>query len=696
MCLALTALIGPGVVQAGEEIHVNAPPIMKEVVVTATRTKETVRRVPANVTVITARDIVTSGSTNMVELLEKKANILFKTYNGNPTQAQNDLRGFGENGYGKTLVLLDGRRLNRIDLSSINWLQIPMQLIEKIEVVRGTQSVLYGDSAVAGVINIITKKGTMARDANASVIIGEQGSHVERGGITGSYEKLSYAINAELQHYDGWRDRSAFDSMGGGVSLGYDLTGSLSISGGGSYNKTNFEMPGGLTRAEMAMSRTQAQPARTWFPPAWFGFPAMTPAHTDDEAENEYVNANILIEKSFAAAGDFEINFVYGNKDIQTDMPSSPSFLGSQYNVVNMDTYGITPKYILETKAIWNHKIIAGLDYYKETLSLGQYLDVQRTMQAWDSGMKRNTFGFYLRDEISPIDSLIISLGFRNERATFEGWKTEVLGHVVGTAFSPMEKKHHKNAFESSLTWLPRQEIKAYAKYATLFRFPFAEEQVSFYGYADGFNLTLDPETGRSYEIGGSYLPCPGVNLGLTFFRVELEDEIVWDNNLKKNINLDETTHEGIEAEFTYTYQDRFRMFGSYSYNRAVFDKGQFAGKELILVPRHHLTAGLDVALPHNLHLAPELLYVSSAYLGNDYDNSSEKLAGYTVIDLFLRYNCTWRQLKTTAFIGIKNIFDKEYETIGFENDPNDGAAPANTFYPSPGRKLTAGITVSF
>ena len=100
--------------------------------------------------------------------------------------------------------------------------------------------------------------------------------------------------------------------------------------------------------------------------------------------------------------------------------------------------------------------------------------------------------------------------------------------------------------------------------------------------------------------------------------------------------------------------------------------------------------------LPHNFHLAPELLYVSSAYLGNDYDNSSEKLAGYTVVDLFLRHNCTWRKLKSTAFIGTKNIFDKEYETIGFENDPNDGAAPADTFYPSPGRELTAGITIAF
>ena len=118
-------------------------------------------------------------------------------------------------------------------------------------------------------------------------------------------------------------------------------------------------------------------------------------------------------------------------------------------------------------------------------------------MQAWDSGLKRSTLAFYLRDEISPTDTIIIGLGFRTERASFEGWKTAVLGYFIGTAFSPMEKKHHEHAFESSLTWLLHKDAKVYAKYATLYRFPFAEEQVSFYGWADGFNLTLDPETGR-------------------------------------------------------------------------------------------------------------------------------------------------------------------------------------------------------
>ncbi|OGQ95712.1 MAG: hypothetical protein A2521_17130 [Deltaproteobacteria bacterium RIFOXYD12_FULL_57_12] len=695
MSACVATLLLPTCPLAGEAAVVKeaAPAMMEEVVVTATRMHEMIGRVPANVSVITAEEIVTSGSTNMVDLLESKANIHFKTFNGNPSQAQIDLRGFGENGFGKTLVLLDGRRLNRIDMANINWLQIPLQMIEKIEVVRGTQTVLYGDAAVAGVINIITKKGAAESGANLSVIVGEHGLHVERAGIAGSRDRLTYALNGESQHDDGWRNRSTFDSTGGGIDLGYDLTDSLSISAGSSYNKADFEMPGGLTKEEMAVSRTQVQPARTWYPPSWFGWPANTSAHTADEAENEHVNANVLLEKSFAAAGDFEVNFIYGNKETATDMPSW--YAPGQYNLVKIDTYGITPKYILEKKLLVNHKLIAGLDFYDETLGVGQFLDQPRTSQAWDSEVQRETLGFYLRDEMALVDSLLIGLGYRSERAAFTGRKTALSGGS-GTAFSPVEKKHREDALEVSTTWLPKAGVKLYAKYSTLYRFPFAEEQVSFYGWADGFNLTLAPETGRSYEVGGSWSPRVDLKLGLTAFRVDMKDEIVWDNGLNKNINLDETTHQGIEADLTYNLAERFTVFGNYSYHRAEFDKGPFTGKDVVLVPRHHLAAGLDLALPHNLHLVPEFLYVGSSYLGNDYDNSAEKLAAYQVVNLSLRYNAVWQKRKTTAFIGVKNLFDKEYETIGFENNPDDGAAPADTFYPAPGRELSAGITIAF
>lgn len=668
---------------------------MEEVVVTATRDVAPVLEVPANVTVINALEIEESGAGNIVDLLASRANIHVKTYNGNPSQAFIDLRGFGENGFGKTLVLLDGRRLNRIDMASINWLQIPLQMIERIEVVRGTHSALYGDGAVAGVINIISKKGETENRVSGSFMVGEHGVHGERVGVVGSADRLSYALNGEYQADDGWRDRSSYKAWGGGANISYDVSDAIGVSVGGSYNKTEFEMPGALTEAEMSVSRTQIQPARSWLPPAWGGWPATSPAHTADESENEYVNAYGLLEGSFGDAGDLELNVVFGNKEILTDMPSwySPS----QYNRVDIDTFGFTPKYILSTDRFgWRGKIIAGVDYYKESLAVDQYLDPARSQHAWDSEVNKDSLGWYLRNEYSPVDKTIIGVGYRNERVSYEGRKTQVLGAPSGTPFAKTEKTHQEEAFAVDFTWLPADTMKLYAKLATLYRYPFAEEQVSFYGWADGFNLSLNPETGRSCEVGGNYSPLKGLNLGLTVFQVTMEDEIVWDNGLNMNVNLDETSHRGVEISFAYERPEVFALQADYAYHLAEFENGLNRGKELPMVPNHQVSASLDILLPHALHVVPEMQYVGSSFLGNDYDNSSDELESYTVFNLFLRYAAAWRGHDYKAFVGVKNIFDSAHESIGFENDPNDGAAPANTFYPSAGREFVAGLSCAF
>ena len=698
MVFCLCIYLGfPGIVQATDKIN-NGPAVktMEEVVVTATRNEETKRRVPSNVTVITAQEISESGATNITDLLKTRANIHIRELNGNASQVMVDLRGMGgDNPYGKTLVLLDGRRMNRVDMTSVNWLQVPLQLIERIEVVRGTNTVMYGDSAIAGVINIITKKGTLETTTSIATIFGENGSNTERTGIVGSKNKLSYAVNAEYQGNDGWRERSKFKSMGGGIDIGYDLNNSFSLSVGGSYNKTEFEIPGNLTKEEMAADRTQSQPARNWYPPTWGGFAANTPAHIDDEAENEYLNGNFGVRGSMGEIGDIEVNFVWGKKDITTDMPSGWS--PSQYNQLDIETLGITPKYILDKKLFgFGNKIIAGVDIYYETLSLGQYLDEQRSQKAWDSEVEKNTLGWYFRDEFFPLDHLILGVGHRREKAEYEGKKEQILGGGFGSAFVTEDKTHNEDAYDISLTCLLGKRSRMYGKYSTLYRYPFMDEQASFYGLADGFNMTLKPETGESYEIGGDYSPIEELNIGISLFQINLEDEIQWDSVLNNNINLDETSHRGVEINMTYHIKELIDLSLKYAYHKAEFEKGEFKGKELPFAPNNHFSAGLDITLPHNIHLCPEMLYVSDSYLGNDFDNSSDKLDGYAVYDFYIRYKPVWKRLKISTFIGAKNIFDKEYSTIGYENNPNDGAAPANTFIPSNGREFIGGISFDF
>ena len=123
VCIVLLLLIFHGYsIAEDKENEEKASITMEEVVVTATRHEESVRKVPSNVTVITAQEISESGSTSITDLLKTRANIHVRELNGNASQAIVDLRSFGgDNPYGKTLVLLDGKRMNRPDMTSINW-----------------------------------------------------------------------------------------------------------------------------------------------------------------------------------------------------------------------------------------------------------------------------------------------------------------------------------------------------------------------------------------------------------------------------------------------------------------------------------------------------------------------------------------------------------------------------------------------
>lgn len=162
ICLGcLLGMLLPAVVSAqqegGDEGSVAR---LKEVVVTATRQEEEISSVPANVSVISETEIENSPARDVPDLLRTEAGVHVSDISGNNRSYTVDLRGFGETAGSNTLVLVDGRKINQADLSGTDWTLIPLDRIERIEVIRGGRgSVLYGDNAAGGVVNIITKEG---------------------------------------------------------------------------------------------------------------------------------------------------------------------------------------------------------------------------------------------------------------------------------------------------------------------------------------------------------------------------------------------------------------------------------------------------------------------------------------------------------------------------------------------------------
>ena len=233
------------------------PQQMQDVVVTATRSETPTSEIPANVTVITAKDIADGNYSDVVSVLERRAGLHFRSFSGNQ-EAAVDIRGFGENSFGRVLILRDGRKLNRPDMRSINWNQIPLANIERIEILRGANGAMYGDQAVGGVINIITKKGTATPTGELVVEGGTENTNRQALSTVGTLGGVDYALSLERGETAGWRDRTGSRTEGGDLSLGHAFTEGLRLDVNLSALHTDYELPGALTKAQYDADPTQA------------------------------------------------------------------------------------------------------------------------------------------------------------------------------------------------------------------------------------------------------------------------------------------------------------------------------------------------------------------------------------------------------------------------------------------------------
>jgi len=497
-------------------------------------------------------------------------------------------------------------------------------------------------------------------------------------------DRWTYALNGENNFSFGYRERSKLSSQGGGFDAGYNAGDLLNVNLGVSFNKTDFQMPGGLTKAQIEQDRRQYQPAT---PANWSN------AAPDDDASDKYTNVNLGIRSRFGAGGQAEINFLYGRKDLQSN---TPSWSSGSFSDTGMDTYGITPKYILAGELFgFRNKVIAGLDYYREPYKKEFFSSRERTTKTGWADLTRESLGAYIRDEFSLLKNLILNAGYRTEQTTIEGSSTDLL--TPANSFSNREKTYHAGAYEAGLTWLPGKQSKVFTKVATVYRMPFLDEVASFNGFGgSSFLMDLEQEKGFSMEAGMEFHPLDNLKAGLTLFRIDMEDEIQyvyttpWTGH---NRNIGKSRHDGMEVSLSWLWEKRFRVYGNYTYHMATVEDGVYSKKQIPLTPNHMANAGMEIYLPWNLTLRPEVRYVSEAYLSQDFDNNTEKLEAYILYNLYLSYKPSVRSVGVTLFFGVENLTDVKYAVFGSDNVSWGGI---NTYYPMPGITFKGGVSLEF
>jgi iron complex outermembrane receptor protein len=639
-----------------------------DVLVTASRVEESVEDVPAYVSVITSDELSASGQTTLVDALEGLAGIHFRSSSGNPAQAEIAMRGFGENSFGRVLVLLDGRRLNRPDMASINWLEIPVENIERVEVVRGGSSVLYGDNAVAGVINIITKKGSKGFAFDVKGMYGSFNKNQEGAEVGGSIGALRLSANAEHTATDGYRDRSAYSSEGAGTSLGLDLerfSGSLSLS----YSRLSYGIPGSLTEAQFESDPTQAQPF-----------------YNVAQANNQYLNADLAFTLTPTDRWLMDGGLSYGFKFVRTDFDYDDGFFPwSSFSDLMIHTLAFTPRISLASELLAGNRLIAGIDEYVDILGIQTFPDIGRTSTDLEARLNRSTTGLYASDDLSLSDLLTATAGIRYEFV----WLAARTLKTSGTAFDESEFLHNL-VYDVGLLLTPTAGSRLWAKYSTLFRYPFTDELVDFYGYLEvPFNTSLRPERGYQMDVGAETRLFGILKLAANGYWLDMTDEITSVETapyVYLNINQDKTRHLGVETEVALSIPRWLELSANYSFAWATFRAGPNEGNRVPLVPAHKAGAEATVHTPLDVSLGGSAQYVSKQYFGGDIENALDPLAGYFLLGASVRYQPSNIQGDLDIYFGVDNLLDARYATTGYYG----------SYYPGEGRSWKVGASYRY
>ena len=231
---------------------------VEEIVVTATRLADAIqelRRVPGQVYVITAEDIQRTKPSTVQEALRQVPGIVLYDQNGNRFQPLVDLRGFNAQPNPSISVFVDGVRVNEPDSNAVNFDLIPIQDVERIEVLPGASAV-FGQNALGGVINIVTKRGTKTPQTTVEGALGSFNHYRVSANTSGPLPKgLDYYLSFGLDRESGFRDFSDGRVSKASGRLGYHPSDATDLSLSVSYVNDSLEQAGTLRLSDLSQDR---------------------------------------------------------------------------------------------------------------------------------------------------------------------------------------------------------------------------------------------------------------------------------------------------------------------------------------------------------------------------------------------------------------------------------------------------------
>ena len=637
-----------------------------EVIVTATKQERLAKDAPAAVTVITSEDIEKSGVSTVAGALKGIPGVTVYDKYGDGIGADIVLRGNYHAGhsYGYTLILVDGVSMVSPDTGSVYLDMIPLSNVERIEVVMGPGSALWGGNAVGGTINIITKEPSPESIAKLTTKFGEYGMkhHSFYGQIMGDEgwaEDLSFALSAESKESDGWRTNSGYDIENYWINVSKDIESldanlSLTFSSSDRYK----ESPGKISQA------------------MWDANDLTSPRTTVDNycyGDYDVDYQRLVFKKEIGESSRIKANLHNYAKDYEI-------YHSTYFAISDADSFGGG---LLYEFALGPHSFILGTDLERSKIEAWKVDDASDYRIDW-SDIQRHTktdvdkYALYAQDNWKIFEPLEAIFGLRWDKAEFDN--EAIVSSTTGT--SDMDGWSPKG----SLLYKVNDNLNVYTSIGRAFRIP-----QPYYLYTSSkANSNLNPEKATTYEIGTKY-SLPDLAASLSFYISEIEDLIVKNAADTQYINVGETEHKGIEGALAYRIMEGLVANLNADYTRAEVKKNpsktSTEGKYLHKVPSWKVSLGLDYTHPEGFFASLAGRKIGEWYMD---DLNARTYNGYFVADAKLGYKRDFGKSEVKWSVGCNNLFDKKYAPFCYTS------GTSNYYYPGMPRTFFTEVAVKF
>jgi len=619
---------------------------------------------PFSSEVYTQDDIKNSKATNIYDFLSQNTSLSLAPSSGNRFSKKISARGYGLTiGSHNLVVTLNGRRLNNIDTSGPDIAGVNINNIERVEITKGSGSVIYGDSAMAGAIHFYTKKNIQTKISTTS---GNYGVSQTSASVGINDEKIDLNISLDNSKHDGFHKAATGGVKDKGKQTKSSIGGTYTTDGGTEISldlyRTNSDIryPNYLSDAQFEADPTGSGSGSRY---------------TYRDAESSTTN--------FKVKRNWGENFEFTTNRSAIDKESRNFY---SYSGATVDNYKYDYKsndYLL-TYTNGDIKIDSGVNIF----------DGKRTVESTSVSSRNTTskenLGVFSQLQYFRNDS-VFTVGARSEKVDYK------YSPESGTALSG---EYDLNAFDIGINTSLSPNTTIFTNYNHAFQAPLIDRffiSATWPATGQVFNGFVRPSKSRTFNIGLNHL-TDNSKTKLTLYRSNIKDEMfLCKSNAASdcglygdNLNLDKSHKQGLELQNKYVFSPKWSTGLNYAYTIAKIDSddqgaGALNGKTNPMTSKHNISASVIYSLSNKTNMTLTQKYRSEAFAEEDYANIfTKKQPEYNSTNFNFSYN---PNDDLSFSFDVENLFENSYGT----RLRDDVIYPGNST-----RNIKAGLTYKF